>query len=557
MSTRKTPKDRAIDDRRTFLKRAALGAAATAGLGVLAGCDSGDGSSCPPAADILPEDDVTTCPADMGPAWDRVVDVVVVGSGTGMAGALAAAVGGASVLVLEKSETTGGSTRLSGGVAWIPNNPVMGAMGFEDSREDAIAYLEKLSQGQATPELIEAFADGGPEMVEFTGQHASWGWRVAPLLGDYHPEWPGALIKGRSIEPDIAGATMTLGPQLVDGLVEAFEAAGGEVLTETPVTRLVTRLLDDGRQEVLGVVAEGPDGTQRIGANRGVLLAAGGFDWDFEMKTHFLRGPTNFTIGHPGNNGDGIRLAQTAGADLRNMNECWGGVVFVEDTKALHAEGKPGSIKHMIQRRSAGCISVNRHGKRFYNEASDYDSAWRPFFAWENWGDVVCHNVPAFQISDKKVKPTAKSGVQEAETVAELAEKLGIDPDGLEAQVERFNEFALLGEDPDFHRGESAYDTEYGMTLAPLDKPPFYGVEVAPADLGTCGGARVNGDAQVLGPMGQVVERLYASGNNAGVGGPGASYGGGGGTIGPGLTFAYLAGQHLLTLDALEQQPEA
>ncbi len=430
MSTRKTPKDRTVDDRRTFLKRAALGAAATASLGVLAGCDSGDGSSCPPAADVLTEDDATTCPTDAGPAWDRVVDVVVVGSGTGMAGALAAAVGGASVLVLEKSETTGGSTRLSGGVAWIPNNPVMGAMGFEDSREDAIAYLEKLSQGQATPELIEAFADGGPEMVDFTGQHASWGWRVAPLLGDYHPEWPGALIKGRSIEPDIAGATMTLGPQLVDGLVEAFEAAGGEVLTETPVTRLVTRLLDDGRQEILGVEAEGPDGTQRIGANRGVLLAAGGFDWDFEMKAHFLRGPTDFTIGHPGNNGDGIRMAQTAGADLRNMNECWGGVVFVEDTKALHAEGNPGTIKHMIQRRSAGCISVNRHGKRFYNEASDYDSAWRPFFAWENWGDVVCHNIPAYQISDKKVKPTAKSGVQEADTVAELAEKLGIDPGG-------------------------------------------------------------------------------------------------------------------------------
>lgn len=534
--------------RRKFLRQAAVGLVATTGLGLLAGCD-GD-ASC--AQD--PELDATAGDTDVqetgnGISWDRVVDVVVVGSGTGLVGALAAAVDGAEVLVLEKSAVTGGSTRLSGGVAWIPNNPVMPLEGYEDSREDAITYLEKLGLGQADSKLIEAFVDNGPKMIELAAEYCPWNWHVAILLGDYHPEWPGARVKGRSIEPEIPGKTMTVGPDLVDGLVQAVEAAGAEILLETPVQRLVTRLLEDGTQEVLGVVAQSPDGPLWIGARRGVLLAAGGFDWDFERKANFLRGPTNYTIGHPGNTGDGLRLAQMAGADLRNLNECWGGVVYVADTKALHAEGLPGTIKHMVQRRSAGCITVNRHARRFYNEASDYDSAWRPFFAWENWGDILCANLPAYMISDKKVRPNATEGVFQADTLEELAAQLGLDPEALVATVQRFNENALLGQDPDFHRGESAYDTEYGTTVAPLDKPPFYGVEVAPADLGTCGGARVNENAQVLSPMGVVIPGLYASGNSSGVGGPGAGYGGGGGTIGPALTFAYIAGRHMLTLE--------
>ena len=534
--------------RRKFLRQAAMGLAATTGLGVLAGCDSDESCIQGTESDVVSQSDDVTGQSD-AIAWDRIVDVVVAGSGTGLVGALAAAVGGDEVLVLEKSATSGGSTRMSGGVAWVPNNPVMPSAGYEDSREDAIAYLEHLGGGQADPALIEAFVDNGPKMIAFTGKHCPWSWRVAPLLGDYHPEWPGARVKGRSIEPEIPGKTMTVGPELVDGMLEAFEGAGGEILLETPVQRLVTRLLDDGTQEVLGVVAQTADGPLWIGTRKGVLLAAGGFDWDFELKTNFLRGPTAYTIGHPGNTGDGLRLAQMAGADLRNLNECWGGVVFVEDTKTLHANGEPGTIKHMVQRRSPGCITVNRHARRFYNEASDYDSAWRPFFAWENWGDVLCANLPAYMVSDKKLKPNATEGVFKADTLEELAPMLGLDPDALVATVERFNEFALLGEDPDFHRGESAYDTEYGPTVAPLDSGPFYGVEVAPADLGTCGGARVNANAQAMNPMGKIIPGLYASGNSAGVGGPGAGYGGGGGTIGPALAFAYIAGKHLLSVE--------
>jgi succinate dehydrogenase/fumarate reductase flavoprotein subunit len=203
----------------------------------------------------------------------------------------------------------------------------------------------------------------------------------------------------------------------------------------------------------------------------------------------------------------------------------------------------------MVQRRMPGCITVNRHGRRFFNEAASYDASWRAVYAWENFGELRDRNLPAFHVSDKKVKPTATVGVHQADTLAELAGLLGIDPPALEDTVAEFNENVLQGSDPHFHRGESRYDTQYGPTLAPLDKPPFYGVEVAPADLGTCGGARVNANAQVLDPFGKVIARFYAAGNSSGVGGPGAGYGGGGGTIGPAMTFAYIAGVHAAGLE--------
>ncbi len=516
----------------------AAGAGDLPGRGDTAGAGDSTGAGDTAGAGDVPVD----------PGFDREVDVVVVGAGTGLVAALAAAVAGASTLVLEKSPETGGSTKLSGGVAWIPVNHVMAAEGIADSRQGAIDYLRILARGQADDALIEAFVDKGPEMALFVEAHTTMTWRKSVLLGDYHPEWPGGVAKGRSIEPDVGGF-LDLGPDLIEKLQEGVVAAGGEVLTGTPATRLLTRLLPDGRQEVLGVEALGGEGPLRIKARKGVILTAGGFDWDFEMKRHFLRGPSLYTLGHSGNTGDGIRMAAAAGADLRNMNEVWGATVFKAEAEALLAQNRGANLTAMIQRRMPGSITVNRYGQRFSNEASDYDSAWRTYFAWENFGTVECRNLPAFQISDKKVKPPASAAAVEAQTLRELAEALGIDPDALEATVATFNANVQAGADPEFHRGESSYDTSYGPTLGGLTSAPFYGAEVAPADLGTCGGVRVNASAQALTPFGDVVPRLYAAGNNAGVGGPGAGYGGGGGTIGPAMAFAFIAGQHVATLE--------
>ncbi len=494
--------------------------------------------------------------------WDHEVDVVVVGSGTGLVAALAAQVAGADVLVIEKRQIVGGSTGHSGGVAWIPNNNVMQDEAIVDDRAQALVYLTKLAGGQASQELIDAFLDAGPEMADFVAAHSPIRWRVSTIMGnnaDYHPEWPGAMTRGRSIEP-VVDREGLYGPDLIAGLQKGFEAAGGTIWTETPAQRLIVRHHDEKRHEVVGVEAVREGRPIRIRARRGVHLATGGFEWDFELKQHFLRAPTLYTLGAGGNTGDGLRMAMAVGADLRNLNEVYGITVYKAEAEAVRAHNMGATLNAEIEKRVAGTIVVNDRGERFQDEAADYDTTWRSYFAWENWGELRYRNVPAFLLFDGSVRAKGKiagAGASdplppwmiEAASLRELAERLGIDPAGLEATVARFNEHARQGVDPDFTRGKSHYD-RYGspdvaITLGPLVEAPFFGAEIAPADLGTCGGARVDAKARVLDPFGEVIPGLTASGNVAGVGSPGSSYGGGGGTIGPAMAFAFIAGREL------------
>jgi succinate dehydrogenase/fumarate reductase flavoprotein subunit len=494
--------------------------------------------------------------------WDREYDVVVIGSGSGLVAALAAAAAGQRVLILEKHSAPGGNTAVSGGVLWVPNNRVMQREGLTDSREQSLAYLQQLAQGQAAPELIEAFVDHGPDMVDFIEAHTDIQWRVSKMLGavaDYHPEWEGSNIRGRSLEPVQPGVHMA-GGLLISALLQAATANGAELWTGSPAKRLLTAERGGGQREVIGLVTEREGEVLAIRARRGVVVAAGGFERNAEMKTHFLRGDSPYTLGAESNTGDGIHLGMDVGADLRNMNEVWGITVYRADAEANGARRGGISLMGQIERRNPGCIAVNRYGERFCNEAADYDSTWRSYHSWQNWGELGYRNLPAFHIFDQRSREQhgifGRRGDQElpawvvqAETLPELAQKLGIDTAGLTATVERFNHHAAQGADPDFHRGESLYGThgsgDPASTLAPLTQAPFYGAEIAPADLGTCGGLRVNGRAQVLDVFGAPIAGLYACGNSAGVGSPGASYGGGGGTIGPAMTFAFIAGREL------------
>lgn len=499
--------------------------------------------------------------ADNPPDWDAEYDVIVVGSGTGMLAALVAAEAGKRVLVVEKDTAIGGNTIVSGGVLWVPNNSVARREGLADSEQQARAYLRKLALGQADEELIEAFIQHGPTMVDYMERHTGLRFRVSKLLGDaadYHPEWPGGTIKGRSIEPEMEGVALA-GGVLMAGLMQACEKYGVEVWRSCPATRLLLQG-EAERQQISGVLVEREGKPLRIRARGGVLLASGGFERNAEMKLHFLRGPSPYTLGAESNEGDGIRMGMAAGADLRNMNEVWGITVYKEEGER-HGQRRAGiSLAAQLDRRNAGCICVNRYGERFCNEAADYDSTWRSYQQWENWGDTGYRNLPAFHIFDDTARQRFGLGGRSSEqtppdwfavanTLPELAEKLGIDAQGLQESVTRFNRFAEEEHDPDFKRGESSYDV-YGSndpsrTLAPLTRGPFYGAEVSPADLGTCGGVRVNAQAEAVDVFGAVIPGLYASGNCAGVGAPGALYGGGGGTIGPALTFAFIAGQQL------------
>ena len=510
---------------------------------------------------------LAACGGDTSEAvqWHREVDAVVLGSGTGLVGALAARSRGLETLVLEKQPSPGGNTALSGGVAWIPNNHRMQEAGIADPRKGALAYLRRNAQDQAEESLLEAFVDGGPTMLRFVETHTPLRFRLSRILGkvsDYHPEWPGTVVRGRSVEPSVDGAFL-LGGHLVQGLLRGVEEAGIDVLLETPARRLVTRHMPDGTVEVLGVHAERDGMPFNVRARYGVLLATGGFEHDLELKRHFLRGPSPYTLGAKGNTGDGLRMAMAAGADLRNLNEVWSLTVYKREGELAVADRGAVSLNAQIEKRNAGSIAVNRYGERFSNEGADYDSTWRSYLAGENWGELRYRNLPAFQIYDSRARKNATIAGRKAEqslpdwvaqaaTLQELARRLGIDETGLMRTVESFNRHARQGRDPVFHRGESIYD-RFGEespanTLAPVEQPPFYGAEVVPGDTGTCGGPRVNGNAQVLNPFGQVIRRLYASGNCSGVGGPGAGYGGGGGTIGPAMTFAFLAGRHLASL---------
>ena len=292
-----------------------------------------------------------------------------------------------------------------------------------------------------------------------------------------------------------------------------------------------------------------------------MILACGGFEWNPTLVRHFLRGPSPISNTPPqGNTGDGLLMALSVGADVRNLNQAWGVPMYqIPDQKNGLADwfqwrGKPGAIM------------VNRYGRRFCNESADYSTTWRSFFTWENWGSTGYANIPAFTIVDQQMVDqygfltgsvgTVPAWVTQGGSLGELAEKLGIDPEGLERTVAEFNGYANAAppRDPDFHRGESLVDQiaagddsrdGTATCLGPLELPPFYGATILPGNCGTCGGPRVNGWGQVLDPSGEVILGLYAAGNVAGIGGPGAlEAGGGGGTLGPALTFGFLAGTH-------------
>ena len=340
-------------------------------------------------------------------------------------------------------------------------------------------------------------------------------------------------------------------------MVEAARACKVEFLLETSAQRLVVD--EDG--VVVGVIAETAQGELNIKAERGVVLAAGGFDHNEAMARNFLRGPLHYTSAVTTNTGDGHLMGMAIGAGLRHMNERWGWPVYYDTelnvaVNALANEtGRPGAI------------IVNKRGARVMNEAGPYDAVTRTFYTFDT-GTYEYVNIPSYVIVDSQHRrryPLASfppgsplpAWIHHADSLRELALALQIDADNLEATVQRFNAAAARGVDPDFHRGESAFDQITGgdndrsdlanVCLAPILEPPFYGTPIWPGALGTCGGLHVNSYAQVLNVWGKVIPGLYAVGNTAGSPLAGG-YPGGGGTLSAGLTFAYIAAEQMAKL---------
>jgi len=529
----------------------------------------------------------------------RTYDVVVLGSGAaGLTAALAAAVEGASVAVFEKAELLGGTTALSGGTFWIPDNGPAREEGVVDSREAALAYLASLSNGMILPELAEALVDGGPRFVGFVEAHTRLRWRVVRGYPDYHPEHPGGLPGGgRSIEPDLVsfagledwtdriagdvrrsliaetplgGGTGVstpevaaereragvegLGRAVVGGLLHACLERGVEPATGTRGVRLLT-----GDGAVTGVVVHTPDGVESVRAGA-VVLATGGFEYDPDLVRDFLRGPLTAPVGAPTNTGDGLRMAMRVGARLGNMREAWWSPVV--GYPGLRRDGGRNALLSARERALPGSVMVNRYGRRFANEAANYNALGGAFHRLdESRLDYV--NVPAYMFFDRSVVDrfgvfgVAPGGevpawVTCAPTVGELAGAFGIAAGELEATLARFNAHAKAGTDPDFGRGGSAYDRFPGgvgkdaespyATLGPLERAPYYGVEVAVSALGTKGGPRTDVRGRVLDVDGDVIPGLYAAGNVM-ASPAGMVYGGAGATLAVAGVWGMYAGR--------------
>ncbi len=531
-------------------------------------------------------------------------DVVIVGTGAaGLSAALAARAAGASVLVVEKSELIGGTTAMSGGCIWAACHHHQRRLGVEDSPEKVLTYIRAVSpEGWHNTEepLWAAFVEQAPKMLEFVE-------KVTPITfnpnrdPDPYAEAEGGLPYGRNVSaaplrPSILGPSWrdkirpptssvdlnyeevfdyhflanpkkgvmrlgwkmawrrltglkTRGNALSIGLFKGCLDMGVEVWTETAARDLV---LEDGR--VTGLTAERGDETVEITAVKGVILASGGFEWNPEMMAKYFPGPVEWTASPSTNTGDGHAMAEAAGAEMDRMDQA-----LIMGTTPIMYEGRRQGLPAGDYFLPHSMI-VNKWGKRFVNEKQ-----MNVGLAFAERDPETGHpvNLPAWRIYDSQYaakyphlmpKASVPDNRFEAESLEDLAAKIGVDAEGLKETAARFSEFARAGVDDDFGRGAAIWDRARGgdpankpnPTLGSIERPPFYAMPFKASFLGTKGGARTDRYARALRPDGSVIEGLYAAGNvmanSFGSKGVGA-----GTTLGPCLTWGFIAGSHAVS----------
>jgi len=376
-------------------------------------------------------------------------------------------------------------------------------------------------------------------------------------LGPRHPRamLAGLKVAGRLARSRLLGHRMlSLGQALAAGLRAGLAAHGVPVWLDTPMTGLV---VTDGRVTGVRVLRDGQPTVLR--ARRGVLIATGGFERNEEMRRRYQRSPigTEWTTGATANSGDGIVAGQELGAATGLMDDAWWG-------PSIPLPGGPYFC--LAERSLPGCVLVNGAGQRFVNESAPYVDAVHAMYEGNSKENP---HIPAWLVFDQRYRDRyvfagrppgrpfprrwyAAGAVFQAPDLAGLADAIGVDPAALAKTVARFNDFARTGQDEEFSRGASAYDRYYGdprcrpnPNLAPLAKAPYYAARIVPGDLGTKGGLRTDARARVLREDGSVIDGLYAAGN-ASAAVMGHSYAGAGATIGPAMTFGYIAAHDLV-----------
>ncbi|MQT15403.1 FAD-dependent oxidoreductase [Rhizobiales bacterium Sp-1] len=526
-------------------------------------------------------------------------DVVVLGSGSaGCAAALRAAKGGLKVIVVEKSTQLGGTSAMSGSGVWVPANHIAASAGISDSREDAIRYLRAVApDGWAATEdgRWRAFVAAAPDMLRFLSDNTPLDFRLINEPDPYS-EAPGGRRFGRMVSPmplsrrrlgrygprlrrstlphlftyqevvdlDLYHHPIRAGLKLWPKLLARWLAnAGGQGTAlmiglirgclDAGVTFAVEaramRLIQDESDRVVAVEVDEAGRRRTIDAPRGVVIASGGFEWDEAMRHRHFPGPFD-RIGSPrSNEGDGQKLAASIGAALDRLDQA-----NIYPCLPTRYEGKLHGLPMTFQAEPHSIV-VNRHGRRFVSE-NDFNIG-EAIDAREADGSPV--HLPCFLVGDHRFLRTSlpfrwyaardPGWVKKAETIEGLAAQLGLPTAALTATIERWNSFCRDGRDPDFRRGENGWETykAHGTAahLKPIDAPPFIGMSLNRSILGTKGGARTNEHAQVLRPDGSVVAGLYAAGlamaNPFGTRAVGA-----GTTIGPNMTWGYIAAETIL-----------
>ncbi|HKV21422.1 MAG TPA: FAD-binding protein [Mycobacterium sp.] len=507
-------------------------------------------------------------------ALDETVDVLVAGSGGGIAGAYTAAREGLSVALVEATDRFGGTFAYSGGGGmWYPCNPVLRRAGSDDTIDQALRYYRSVVGDRTPADLQETYVRGGAALIEYLENDDHFAFKVLPWP-DYYSSVPGARNDGmrhivsRAIPDDRLGRFRGLVRGPLDherlGAPQPDLLTGGRAvigrflsaMAENPSvsahlnTSVVELIVHDGR--VVGAGVE-TDGARRvIRTRRGVLLAAGGFEQNDRMRTEFgVPGTAADSMGAPGNIGRAHRAAMLVGADTDLMDQAWWSPGLV------HPDGRAAFALCFT-----GGIFVDRAGRRFVNESAAYDRSGREIIRAMNEGTVDSRywmvydsragEQPPVMATNVSFSPTAdyvSAGLwRQADTLADLADQIGVPADNLEATVRRFNEFAARDVDEDFGRGGESFDRAFtggASPLVPIDTPPYRAAAFGISDLGTKGGLRTDVDARVLDVAGNPIPGLYAAGNTmAAV--SGETYPGGGNPIGASMLFSHRAAMHML-----------
>ncbi len=356
------------------------------------------------------------------------------------------------------------------------------------------------------------------------------------------------------------GTRLTNGNALIAALALSAQERGIDLWLDSPVVELVQR--DDA---VVGAIVQREGRRQEIRARRGVVLACGGFPANDELKGryygHVREGHKHRSAPPPGNRGDGIRLGQSAGGAM--AADVAYPAAWVPVSLVPQPDGSTLPFPHFYERGKPGYIAVDASARRFANESASYHDfvpamveACRGRSETSSW--LLCdhrairrYGMGAIGPAPLPLGPHLRNGyLVKASSWPELAAKIGLDAGALQATIQGFNANAARGEDPDFGKGTDAYHRFNGdpthrpnPCLAPLEQAPFYAMKMIPGDIGTFLGLRVDGHARVLDGASKPIRGLYAAGNDM-TSVMGGTYPGAGITIGPALTFGYIAARH-------------